>query len=130
MFKTFRLFVLFLIPFPLIGNLHAQTVSKAQTTSKAQTSSRQNIIIQKKDSTKEKITVVIDGNNVTINGKSVDDFVSNDVNIIQQKIKDGDFYVYSDGPVPPLAPLPPQARVFKKDMMYNIHSEHSFFWVL
>ena len=49
----------------------------------------------KKDSTKEKITVVIDGDNVTVNGKPVDDFVSDDVDI-----NDIDFNAYQMGGVP------------------------------
>ena len=48
------------------------------------TSTDQSIIIHKKDSSKEKITVVIDGNNITVNGKPIDDFTSKDIDIIKQ----------------------------------------------
>lgn len=123
MFKKIMPFTLFLATSLFISDLHAQASVKSHTTNK------QNIIIQKKDSAKEKITVVIDGNNITVNGKPIDDFVSDDVNIIQQKIKDGDFYVYSDGSGHAIAPLPPQARVLRKDMM-QIQSNQAFLGVM
>ena len=129
MFKKFMLLTLSLAIALFISDLYAQTAVKPQTSTKTQTTTKQNIIIQKKDSVKEKITVVIDGNNVTVNGKPIDDFVSADVDIIQQKIKDGNFYVYSDGAIPPMAPLPPQADVLKKDIM-RIQSNQAFLGVM
>src|SRR6478736_10557208 len=72
--------------------LHAQTAPEPGK------SASQNIIIRKKDSTKQKITVVIDGNNVTVNGKPVDDFVSDDVEIINQQLdNDQDVFFYGHG---------------------------------
>src|SRR5437868_12965924 len=40
------------------------------------------IIIHKKSNSKEKLTVVIEGDKVTVNGKPVDEYKSDDVDII------------------------------------------------
>ncbi|MGN6355471.1 MAG: hypothetical protein ACTHLB_18930, partial [Parafilimonas sp.] len=102
MIKTLRLLTLFAAA-SFFASAQAQPPSKNKTAN----TGRQNIIIQKKDSTKEKITIVIDGNTVTVNGKPVDDFKSDDINIIQQKIKDGNFFVYGDGHYGAAALAPP-----------------------
>ena len=57
------------------------------------------IIIHKKGDTKEKVTIVIDGDNVSINGKPVDEFSSSDIDIIQKNGRDiwnGEMF-----PIPP-----------------------------
>ena len=77
MIKTLKPFILLLAAsFGFIA-LHAQNSNTNKPNS-----TDQRIIIHKKDSTKEKITVVIDGDNVTVNGKPIDDFISDDVEII------------------------------------------------
>src|SRR4051795_3837675 len=40
------------------------------------------IIIHKKGDSKEKLTIVVDGDKVTVNGKPVDEYKSDDVDII------------------------------------------------
>lgn len=127
MIKTLRLLTLFAAA-SFFASAQAQPPSKNKTAN----TGRQNIIIQKKDSTKEKITVVIDGNTVTVNGKPVDDFKSDDINIIQQKIKDGNFFVYGDGHygAAALAPPAPQMLELKKEMMRNVKSNSAFLGVM
>ncbi len=104
----------------------------AQDSEDVQKSTDENIIIHKKDSTKEKITVVIDGNNITVNGKPIDDFVSNDVDIIKQK---QDFDDLEDrlpdlNKVLPVPPQPPQIEAFRNDMMRTIKSNTAFLGVM
>ena len=101
----------------------------AQGTGSASDPSAQNIIIRKKDSTKEKITVVIDGDNITVNGKPVEDFESADVDIIQQKIKDGHFYIHADG-APASPPVPPQMEAFRSDMIRKVKTNNAFLGVM
>jgi len=110
--------------------LHAQTAPEPGK------SASQNIIIRKKDSTKQKITVVIDGNNVTVNGKPVDDFVSDDVEIINQQLdNDHDVFFYRHGGgddltmTAPAAP-PPQMRAFSMDMNRTIKTNGAFLGVM
>ena len=84
----------------------------------------------KKNSTKEKVTVVIDGDNVTVNGKPVDDFKSDDIDIVKRESDDGfDNYAFSYGGEPVIAPTPPNA-MFRKDMMQKIKSNKAFLGVM
>jgi serine protease Do len=57
----------------------------------------QSIIIHKNGDTKEKMTIVIDGDNVTINGKPAKDFKNGDVQIVS-----GDNAYLVHPPVPPM----------------------------
>lgn len=91
----------------------------------------ENIIIHKKNPTKEKVTVVIDGDNITVNGKPVDDFKSADIDIIKQgSADDYDNYAFGYGGSPVIAPVPPNAELFRKDMMQKIKSNKAFFGVM
>ncbi|MEO8711752.1 MAG: PDZ domain-containing protein [Parafilimonas sp.] len=105
--------------------LHAQN-------SENKNSNNESIIIHKKDSTKEKITVVIDGDNITVNGKPIDDFTSNDIDIIKQKqgMDDNDVHVFGYGENMPMAPRGPQIEAFREDMMRKINSNAAFLGVM
>jgi len=103
----------------------------AQNSDNDQKSSDENIIIHKKDSVKEKITVVIDGDNITVNGKPIDDFTSNDVDIIKQKNDmDNNITTFGYGGMPALAPRAPQVQIFRDDMMRKIKSNTAFLGVM
>ena len=78
--------------------------SFAQKAPKASAKKNQSIIIRKKGDAKEKITVVIDGDKVTINGKPVEDYKDGDIQVIENMNPDMDAPM---PPLPPLAPLPP-----------------------
>src|SRR3954449_7426384 len=45
----------------------------------------QEIVIRKKGDKKDKMTIVVDGDNVTINGKPVDEFKNDDVTIFKRE---------------------------------------------
>ena len=127
MFKTLKPFIL------LLGASFALTQAHAQRTYKSEDdrSNDQNIIIHKKDSSKEKITVVIDGNDITVNGKPVDDFKSDDVDIIKQDMDvDIDNFAFADGTMPAIAPRPPKMDAFKYDMLRKIKSNEAFLGVM
>lgn len=111
-----------------LATLLTASVLQAQTAIKPSDSNSENLIITKKDSTKERITIVIDGNNITVNGKPVDDFENDDVDIVQQKVKDGNAFMY--GTMPPIAPVPPRVRIFKDDMARSIKSNKAFLGVM
>ncbi|HEX5150846.1 MAG TPA: PDZ domain-containing protein [Parafilimonas sp.] len=95
---------------------------------KIKKSGDEHIIIHKKDSTKEKITVVIDGDKITINGKPVDEFKSDDVDIIKQ---DWDYAYGGDmAVVAPMPPTAPQVEAFRSDMSRKIRSNTAFLGVM
>jgi serine protease Do len=83
------------------------------------------IIIHKKGDSKEKLTVVIDGDKVTVNGKPVEDYKSDDVDIIR-----GD----NDMTMPYVleAPMAPQGsmNLMNNDFMHEIHSNKAFLGVM
>src|SRR5258706_15990496 len=86
MIKTLKPIALLLLPVLSFLQLHAQ-----EDNDKDKSSKDENIVIHKKNPTKEKITVVIDGDNITVNGKPVDDFKSDDIDITKQDMDDMDF---------------------------------------
>jgi len=56
-----------------------------QAVAQSATSPKEEIIIRKKSSANEKVTIIIDGDKVTVNGKSVEDYKNADVEIIKRK---------------------------------------------
>ena len=66
-------------------SLSLTTSSFAQDDAAPKVKKSENIIIKKKGDAKEKITVVIDGDKVTINGKPVDEWKDTDVEILKGK---------------------------------------------
>ncbi|MFT4154989.1 PDZ domain-containing protein [Parafilimonas sp.] len=127
MIKTVRLMTLFSATLAFVS-AQAQPPVKE----KPDNTNRQDIIIQKKDSTKEKITVVIDGNTITVNGKPVDDFKSDDVKIIQQKIKD-DKHIFVEGHrsgATAFAPATPPMLELRKEMRNSVKSNAAFLGIM
>lgn len=59
----------------------AQTKEKAPATKEKQES----ITIRKKGDSKEKMTIVIDGDNITVNGKPIEDMKSEDIEVLRNK---------------------------------------------
>lgn len=96
------------------------TVS-AQDSKKVKKQKQEEIIIKKKTDNDGKMTIVIDGDDVTINGKPVTEFNDDDISV--KKI-DGDFSFdgphtsvkgfgwASPVPVPPMPPIPPVPPYF------------------
>lgn len=85
----------------------------------------QNIIITKKGDTKEKYTIVIDGNNVTINGKPVDEFTSDNLDIEKIDCDDCSFkniapFVIGNG----------DSRSFDRNFMRSISNNKAFLGVM
>lgn len=96
---------------------------QAQEPGMDQKNNDESIIILKKDSSKEKVTVVIDGNNITVNGKPIEDFTSDDIDIIQQKNNlEPDLRLRSE--------MLPQFNTFRKDIFKKIQSNTAFLGVM
>ncbi len=86
-------------------------------------SKTENIIITKKNPVKEKITIIMDGNNVTVNGKPIDDFVSNDIDIRKSDVPDlGDMNLnFSDDGAPLNMVIPDHPMM--NDQFKNLHDQ-------
>jgi serine protease Do len=128
MTKTLKPFGLLLAFLSNAAFLQAQSSNTSADTLK-----EQSIIIRKKNPSTEKVTVVIDGNNITVNGKPVDDFKSKDIDIIKQDMANNDFEVLADGdmaPMPPMAPKAPQMKSFNHDMARTIKTNSAFLGVM
>ncbi len=69
----------------ILGVFCAVQSVDAQMPSSPKNNRDQNIIIHKKGSSTEKLTIVIDGDNITVNGKPVDSFKNDQVEIFQNK---------------------------------------------
>lgn len=82
------------------------------------------IIIHKKGDSNEKLTIVIDGDKVTVNGKPVEDYKSDDVDII----RDGDEMKM---PFALASPMPHgELNIMGDDFMHEIHSNKAFLGVM
>lgn len=77
------------------------TATLAQTAEKPKTGKEQSITIRKKSDSKDKMTIVVDGNNITINGKPLEDLADIDVEIL----RNGDLRKHMPGIAKRLAPL-------------------------
>ncbi len=88
-------------------------------------SKTENIIITKKNPVKEKLTVVIDGNDITVNGKPVEDFRSDDVNISKQdlpNVADMNFN-FSPDATPFAMTMPDDHEMMMNDQLKNLHNQ-------
>jgi len=80
----------------LLASLTAPATLLAQEDAKIEKKEREQIIITRKDDKSEKMTIVVDGDKITVNGKPVDELKDENVSIRRHKA--GDVYVYnSDG---------------------------------
>lgn len=59
------------------------TLATAQTKEKPKVTSEESITIRKKGDAKEKMTIVIDGDNITVNGKPLEDLKDTDIEILR-----------------------------------------------
>lgn len=60
----------------------------------------QEIVIRKKGDKTDKMTIVVDGNNVTINGKPMDEFKNEDVTVFKREPSDRSFRRFENGREP------------------------------
>jgi len=100
---------------------------QAQESHNDKSSENESIVIHKKGPVKEKVTVVIDSNNITINGKPVDDFKSDDIDVITENMPDMDFNFQGDMDAMPR--IAPRIRAFT-DGMEKIKSNSAFLGVM
>lgn len=82
------------------------------------------IIIRKKGDSKDKVTIIIDGDNVTINGKPVDEFKSDDIDIIK------DVDAYRLNALAPNISIAGAPELLGRSFMRNIKSNEAFLGVM
>jgi serine protease Do len=71
---------------PLLALMMGVTVfSNAQSKDKVKKETESDLIIRKKGDSKEKMTIVIDGNDITVNGKPLGELKDSDVEILHRK---------------------------------------------
>jgi len=85
----------------------------------------ENIIIRKKGDSKEKLTIVIDGDKITVNGKPLDEFKNDDVEILRINNMDEPFVVAPRAPMPPIG----GAKMFENDF-FNREMNQAFLGVV
>ncbi len=82
----------------------------------------ENIIIHKKGNSNEKLTIVVDGDQITVNGKPVDEFKGKNIEISRNK----NTYRFT-GPEMPMGPGGP--RIMRDDILRNFNSNKAFLGV-
>lgn len=104
-----------------MSSLHAQTKTTKKT-------NQEQIIIKKKGDKKEKTTIVIDGDNVTINGKPASEYkgdISVDLPGSDMDLAftidggDGQAWSYATPPMPPMPPMPPALSFSAPDIYFD-----------
>jgi serine protease Do len=127
MIKTFKPIAVLFFLVAGIFQVKAQDTNENYNDNKS--SHGENIIIHKKGAVKEKLTVVIDSNNITINGKPVDDFKSDDIDI-EREDNDMSFNLSGDGDISVMPRIAPRIRTFNNDMMRKIKTNSAFLGVM
>ncbi|RXK83480.1 PDZ domain-containing protein [Filimonas effusa] len=84
----------------LAGTLQAQEAPAPPKDAPREIKSEQ-IIVRKKGNTKERVTIVLDGDSVTVNGKPLKDFVDDSIEVKMARV--------GRPPMPPRGPHPPVA---------------------
>ena len=127
MFKTFKPIAVSLFFVTGICQLKAQDTNNNDNDDKP--SQNESITIHKKGPIKDKVTVVIDSTNITINGKPVNDFKSDNLDIVTND--DINFNMSGDEDVTVLPRMSaPRIRSFNNDMMRRIKTNAAFLGVM
>lgn len=127
MIKTFKPIAVLLFSVVSLCKLQAQDTNNNDNDNDNTPSHNENIIIHKKGPVKEKVTVVIDSNNITINGKPVDDFKSDDLDITTSDMPTMAFNFPDDMDAIRIAP---RLKSFNNDMLTKIKTNSAFLGVM
>ncbi len=119
--NTFVKPVAFALALLVLGGSKLFAQNKPKTAPKEQKT--ENIIIRKTGEASEKVTIVVDGDKVTINGKPADQYKGKNIDIMRE-----DF----DIAMPPMAPMPEEGgwKMMNDDFMREIHSNKAFLGVM
>ncbi len=111
----------FALALSLLGSSQLFAQSKSKTAPKEQKT--ENIIIRKNGEASEKVTIVIDGDKVTVNGKPVDQYKGKNIDIMREDI---------DMAMPEMPPMPEGGgwKMMNEDFMREIHSNKAFLGVM
>lgn len=74
------------------------------------TQEKKEIIIREKGDGKEKMTIVVDGDEVTVNGKPLSEYEGENIIIRKRRSGDGEPFVFVQPPMAPMAPMGPMPR--------------------
>jgi len=108
----------------MITSSHAFAQEEQKDTDKDKEKKGEDIIIHKKGNTQDKVTIVIEGDKVTVNGKPVDEYKSDDVDIIHS---DDEFGSEELGA---LTTRRGSMQMFGDDFMHEVHSNKAFLGVM
>lgn len=111
-----------LIQLSLAAVLLAGSASAQSSDNSDKISKNQDIIIHRNGDSKEKLTIVVDGDKVTINGKPADDYKGDDVDVITN---DGWPHAF----IAPRAPFPPRGGV-QMFRDFNLKSNKAFLGIV
>lgn len=128
MIKTFKPIAVLLFSVMALCKLQAQDTNDNDNNNDDNSSHNESIIINKKGPVKEKVTVVIDSNNITINGKPVDEFKSDDLDITTTEMPDMNFNFSGD--MDAMTRIAPRLRSFNNDMLKKIKTNSAFLGVM
>ncbi|MDE3236916.1 MAG: PDZ domain-containing protein [Bacteroidota bacterium] len=105
-----------LLSFSIAASAWAQDTNKAPKEKKSET-----ITIRKKGDNKEKMTIVIDGDKITVNGKPIEDLKDSDIEVLKNKSNSYAFITPKmRGFVAPNPPMPPGGmKMFRGGMIGN-----------
>lgn len=119
--KTLIKPVLFVLGLASVTGVFAQD-EKPETKPKKES----DVIIRKKGDTKEKMTIVIDGDKVTVNGKPIDEYKGDDLDVIRGD--NGETFTLA---MPPMAPMAMGGfDGMNNDFMREIRSNRAFLGVM
>src|SRR4051794_6660033 len=108
----------------MITSSHAFAQEEQKDTDKDKEKKGEDIIIHKKGDTKDKVTIVIEGDKVTVNGKPVDEYKSDDVDIIHSDDEFGSEELRA------LTARRGSMQMFGDDFMREVHSNKAFLGVM
>jgi serine protease Do len=126
-------FGIFILALATGASLNTIAQSSAAPKSKVVPDDRkeESIIIRKNEKSKEKITITIDGDKITVNGKPVDEFTSRNIDIVHFKQDRADAMAYAPyPPKPPIAPYGSKKAMVLTSDNFMVHTNRAFLGVM
>ncbi len=113
--------------------LHAQQTPPPPPPKPELSGGNENIIIRKKGGSDEKLTIIVDGDKITVNGKPIDQFKNDHIEIIRGE--DGDMDMPAMPGMDAMPPMPPMGQMGEMKMMGNdfmkeMHGNKAFLGVM
>lgn len=104
--------VMLLVAACAAGELRAQETPAGPGAGPESVKKAEQIVIRKKGNSKERVTIVLDGDSVTVNGKPLKEFTNDSIEVKMMKLHQS-FGLRTPGhPARPVPPVPPVAKFF------------------